>query len=100
MSNFIKCFGNINKETCHIKNRLLSNAICLACVIDSNWAINECLGIKKLLIGVKRFITFYDYNFSLGLGLFFTRATFFFSNFLKSSLISLIIKQLFQKYNN
>ena len=100
MSNFIKCFGNINKETCHIKNRLLSNAICLACVIDSNWAINECLGIKKLLIRVKRFITFYDYNFSLGLGLFFTRATFFFSNFLKSSLVSLIIKQLFQKYNN
>ena len=90
----------LTKRLVTSKNRLLSNAICLACVIDSNWAINECLGIKKLLIGVKRFITFYDYNFSLGLGLFFTRATFFFSNFLKSSLVSLIIKQLFQKYNN
>ena len=90
----------LTKRLVTSKNRLLSNAICLASVIDSNWAINECLGIKKLLIRVKRFITFYDYKFSLGLGLFFTRATFFFSNFLKSSLVSLIIKQLFQKYNN
>ena len=46
MSDFVKCFGNVEKTPLTSTVELLSKAVCISCIIDSNWAILESPGRK------------------------------------------------------
>ena len=46
MVNIFKCFGNVKKNTLTSTVGLLSKAVCISCIIDSNWVMHESTGRK------------------------------------------------------
>ena len=56
MWNFVKCFGNVKKNTSHINSRIVIKRSLYLCIIDSNWTIHKSPGRKSDWEGAKNLL--------------------------------------------